>query len=277
MEFIQARNYTPANRTSIDVIVVHTMETPQDAGRARKCAQWFAGSTAPRASAHYCVDDKEVVQCVRDKDVAWHAPGANTDGIGIEHAGSARQTASQWGDPYAKAQLEVSAKLTAGLVSKYGIPLVWLSIEDLKANRRGITSHNNVSQAFHQSTHWDPGPNFPSARYIDLVKKAMGGAGGEPVPTGGPKTHASTPPTIRQGAEGWPVGKAQRMLNACGQKIEVDGSFGPATLAAVKEIQSGAGIAVDGVIGPDTWKALKKGAREAPKEPTKDEPLKVPK
>lgn len=272
MRFVQARNYTPANRTSVDVIVVHTMETPESAGRAWSVAQWFGGSTAPQASAHYCVDDTEVVQSVKDEDVAWHAPGANSDGIGIEHAGAASQSKAQWQDPYSAAQLKLSAKLAASLASRYEIPVKWLSVEDLKDNKRGITSHNNVSLAFRQSTHTDPGVSFPVDRYLKMVDDALGSGGG----TFDPRTEAGVPPTIRAGARDYPVKKAQRFLRACGHDIACDGDFGPATDKAVEAFQKEAGLDVDGVVGPATWRALKKRANRPVDAKKDDKPLVAP-
>jgi N-acetyl-anhydromuramyl-L-alanine amidase AmpD len=172
LKFIAARHYTPASGRRIEVVVIHTMESPERPETAEQIARWFAGPNAPQASAHYCLDDKEVVQGVRDEDVAWAAPGANHNGLQLEHAGYARQTAADWHDAYSQAMLKLSAKLTARLCWEWGIPIRWLTADDLKAGKRGITSHANVSAAFHKSTHWDPGPAFPHEEYIEAVRGA---------------------------------------------------------------------------------------------------------
>ena len=38
--------------------------------------------------------------------------------------------------------------------------------------------------------------------------------------------------------------------------LDVDGIFGPATEAVIREAQRRAGIAVDGVVGPDTRRVI---------------------
>jgi hypothetical protein len=170
--FIQARHYTPTSGRTIDLIVLHDMETPERLGVARNVANWFAGSTAPRASAHYCIDSLEIIQCVKDKDVAWHAPGANHNSIGVEHAGYAAQRADQWRDPYSTAELQLSAALVRDLCATYGIPVMFLDAAELLRHRppRGITTHNEVSEAYRRSDHWDPGPNFPIDWYLAMVR-----------------------------------------------------------------------------------------------------------
>ncbi len=168
--FVQARNYTKANRTAIDLIVIHDMEYPKRMTAAEDIAAWFAGPKAPQASAHFCVDADSVVQCVLEQDVAWHAPGANNNGIGIEHAGYARQTAAEWGDAYSLAMLTLSARLTATLCLRYQIPAVRLTATDLKAKQRGICGHADVTAAFGKpGGHWDPGPGFPWSDYLSQV------------------------------------------------------------------------------------------------------------
>lgn len=55
------------------------------------------------------------------------------------------------------------------------------------------------------------------------------------------------------------VKEVQRMLNAAGYKLEVDGSFGGKTAAAVRDYQKKKGLKVDGVVGTNTWSSLVKG------------------
>jgi hypothetical protein len=66
------------------------------------------------------------------------------------------------------------------------------------------------------------------------------------------------PPMLSQGATGPWVRVLQSKLNSHGAKppLAVDGIFGPATEAAVREFQKTHGLAVDGIVGPSTWKAL---------------------
>ena len=67
-------------------------------------------------------------------------------------------------------------------------------------------------------------------------------------------------PTIHPGATGDVVRRAQRGLRRTPNLgLVVDGIFGPATEAAVKEFQDGEGRVVDGVVGPATWQALPDG------------------
>lgn len=67
-------------------------------------------------------------------------------------------------------------------------------------------------------------------------------------------------PTIRRGSKGQDVIDLQRRLKTnyslYAGGLNVDGDFGPATEAAVKEFQRRAGLAVDGVVGSKTWGAL---------------------
>jgi peptidoglycan hydrolase-like protein with peptidoglycan-binding domain len=78
-------------------------------------------------------------------------------------------------------------------------------------------------------------------------------------PLGGPPgrfTPNTSYGTIASGAQGDVVVWAQEHLVAAGQRITIDGGFGPKTKTAVQRFQSAHGLASDGVVGPQTWQAL---------------------
>jgi len=72
---------------------------------------------------------------------------------------------------------------------------------------------------------------------------------------------APTPPkklrVLHLGMTGSDVVYLQKVLNLLGASLATDGSFGPATLSAVKAFQRDQGIAVDGSVGPITWSHIK--------------------
>lgn len=176
MLFMEAVNYHEGRLRPIRLIVVHTTEAPEVKGSARGTAKYFAGQPkggARSSSAHFCIDAAEVVQCVRVEDTAWAAPGANADGIQLEHAGVAAQTGQQWDDDYSDGVLARSAALAATLARAYKIPIRHLTDKELADGRPGFVGHDQVSRVYRKSDHTDPGTHFPWGRYMQLV--AAGG------------------------------------------------------------------------------------------------------
>ncbi len=174
--FIQARHYTPVASREIDLIVVHTMESDEKPDTAEVVANWFAGTSAPQASAHFCIDANSIVQCVHDHDVAWAAPGANHNGLHFEHAGRASQRLSDWTDAYSTAELLRSAELAAKKATLHGIPIRRLTPSQLRGGKRGFVGHIDVTNAFSGGVgHTDPGPNFPWPRYLKYVRAFKAG------------------------------------------------------------------------------------------------------
>ncbi|ALC18779.1 N-acetylmuramoyl-L-alanine amidase [Streptomyces pristinaespiralis] len=144
-------NYTASNRPTaypVRYVVVHvTQETYAD-------TLGIFRDPARRVSAHYVVrsSDGHIAQCVRERDVAWHAGNwnYNTWSIGIEHEGWVDRPAY-----FTHALYERSAALTASVCDRYGIP----------KDRAHILAHSEVPGA----THTDPGPHWDWVRYIRLV------------------------------------------------------------------------------------------------------------
>lgn len=172
--FVQATNWTRAAPAPRKLwVVIHAMEYPEKPDSAEWCARYFAGKEgpAPRASAHACVDSDSIVQCVAWDQVAWHAPGANREGIGIEHAGYARQGLADWQDLYSRQMLDVSAWLVAQLCTRFRIPIEFVAAADLRAREPGITTHAEVTRAWpDKGTHQDPGRGFPMGDYLRRVR-----------------------------------------------------------------------------------------------------------
>ncbi|MER6471223.1 N-acetylmuramoyl-L-alanine amidase [Streptomyces collinus] len=147
-------NYTSSDRPAtyaVDRVVIHvTQETYPDTLAIFRNAQ-------KAVSAHYLVRsaDGHVAQCVREADVAWHAGnwGYNTRSIGIEHEGWVDQP-----EYLTHALYEQSAKLTASICARYGIP----------RDREHIIGHYQVPG----TDHTDPGPYWDWVRYLRLVNFA---------------------------------------------------------------------------------------------------------
>lgn len=144
------------------LVVVHCTEGSTAEGAAR----WFAN---PRSagSAQVVVDDAEVWRCVDDMVIAWHARGANTNGLGLEIAGFASWSRAEWMSHMPR--LQEAARIHAGWCRTYGIPLV-------ESVTRGYHAHAGLPG----NDHTDPGPNFPWTAYLDLVRCFL--APPEPVP-----------------------------------------------------------------------------------------------
>ena len=176
MTFIQAAHHSSGSNLPPTRVVIHAtcpeMGFPRASakGRAVSTARYFQSSSSG-GSAHYVVDIGETVQCLGESVIAWHAP-PNAHSLGIEicaDGGSAtsfrnpnvRYRRAQWLSPQVWPAVLRAAALTRQACQKYDIPMVKLSAADLKAGKRGICGHVDVSNAFHQSDHDDPGPDFP--------------------------------------------------------------------------------------------------------------------
>lgn len=181
LPYIEAANWTRATPPPKKKwIVLHCMEWPEKPDSAEWCARYFAGreGPAPQASAHACVDSDSIVQCVPWDQVAWHAPGANSLGVGIEHAGYGRQELADWMDTYSQRMLDLSAWLVAELCTHFRIPVDFVDANELLTGAPGITTHAEVTKAFKKSTHMDPGKGFPIGDYLRKVERYAVDAGG---------------------------------------------------------------------------------------------------
>jgi len=180
--FIKAKNFTKGRGgKKVRLIVIHTMESGEQPNKAKQVAQWFAGKTAPDASAHYCVDNKYIYSAVADKDTAWAVGQSdiNKESISIELAGKASQTKGQWADGYSEDMLALAANLVANLCIEYKIPVKKLTPNQVRTGS-GIIGHYDVTLGYRiHGGHTDPGKNFPWKDFIKMVESNYNLLGGK--------------------------------------------------------------------------------------------------
>lgn len=100
-------------------------------------------------------------------------------------------------------------------------------------------------------------PTAPSGQLPSQICTATSpGAGSDAKVSSSVTISAATAPTLQLNATGnWSM-LCQKDLNRANAGLKTDGSFGPATQAAVEHFQSNHGLTVDGVVGPNTWSKL---------------------
>lgn len=153
----------------VRVVVIHDMEAPEKEKTAENVAAYFKSGTV-KASAHVCIDSDSIVQCVRDNNVAFAAPGVNKDGIHLELAGYSKQTEADWLDVYGLLLLERAADAAAQYCLKYTLPALHLTNEQLASGARGIIGHYQATAVYPPNAgHEDPGKGFPWKFFIERV------------------------------------------------------------------------------------------------------------
>lgn len=201
-------------------IVIHGTVSPCVRGGARNVARFFATENN-KTSATYVVDPGEVIQCVGDHTVAYHAP-PNQDTIGVELCDPQTGPGTRWGDRPHRQMLARGAELVAQLALAYGFPITKVTAAQLRGGRHGICGHADVSAAWHETTHTDPGPDFPWTHFVAAVHAA---ADVMAKPKKPPK-HVAARPAV--------VTAAIRAV----QKITPTGGRKPAKQAALKALRS---------------------------------------
>ena len=156
----------------IDLVVIHSAEAARSLGpdpTAEAVARYFARPDV-EASTQLAVDRDSCVRMLPDLVIPWGASGANHDGLHVEICGRARWTRARWLASGNRPMLERAAAKAARWCWLYGIPRRWLSVAELRADRRGLTTHFDVNRAFERGRHWDPGPGFPREWFLDSVR-----------------------------------------------------------------------------------------------------------
>lgn len=205
---------------SIQGVCVHTTEN-SDVAYATGVAEYQILTQS--GSYHVIVDSHgQIVRCNTDDWVTWSSGNkGNNVLLHIAVVGHAAWSRAEW--LRHDIALAAVAKYLAYWSRRYGIPLVKITPDQLKAGVRGVVGHVDTGRAWGGTDHTDPGPDFP---YGDVLAMAhafkVGGVVGKPAPTS--KDKDMTPEQARQLREVWdqlcgPQGKGWPQL---GGKTLVD-------------------------------------------------------
>jgi hypothetical protein len=137
---------------------------------ARSVAAMFR-TTDRFASAHYTSDASVVLQTAYDSLICYHAP-PNANSLGWELCCLlSNEGKGHWDKPDHRKMLHRAARGIAQTCLYYEIPIRKVGPLGLRAGRKGICGHIDVSKAWGQTNHWDPGPYFPWNWFINLIQK----------------------------------------------------------------------------------------------------------
>jgi len=241
----------PGNNLPAARIVWHTTESgsypaASAAGVAANVEDYFR-RTDCGGSAQYIVDVRDTLHDLPDNTIAWGAP-PNPGSEHIEICGTRYYTRAQWLSPQVWPAVQNAIHVAAELTVRLTIPIVKLSPNDLVNGHHGHCGHVDVSQAWGQTDHTDPGPDFPWDLVIPALKVATGARAARTANTTGTYTVKGV-----QYAPGNPGFNAylQHKLS-----ITADGIWGAQTTAALIRFQTAHGLTGDAIIGAETARAL---------------------
>jgi hypothetical protein len=179
-EFTAARHGPSRSMSSVRLVVLHATDPGTQVAvpnpTARSTAEYFSETDVP-ASTQLVVGQDGCYRTL-DDDVTPYGAGspANERGLHVEQAGHSDWTRAQW--LARDATLRAAGGAAGGWCREYGIPCVFrdaaalqkLEAEGWPPDLGGVTTHAEVTKAWHHTTHTDPGAGYP----IDVVMRYAG-------------------------------------------------------------------------------------------------------
>jgi hypothetical protein len=173
-----------------------------------------------------------------------HAGGGMWQGLSTGNAsfiGIEAENTGTRNDPWPAVQLDAYRRGVAAILKKIGSNAIMCC-----GHKEYALPHGRKND-----------PLFDMGEFRTLVASIM--AGTAPDPTIIPRTDADGRPTLRRGDRGDLVRQIQADL-----KLPVDGIFGAATEAALRQFQRENNLVPDGIAGPRTWASLDLPAAPTP-------------
>lgn len=164
----------PRSTNGLIGICIHTTENPIGTP-AENVANYQINTET--GSYHVLVDNttNDNINSLRENTddwMTWSAgPKGNQIALHLSFVAYSRCTRDEW--LAADRMLNEGADAVAYWVRRYGFPVAKINAADLLAGRRGIFGHADVSAAWHEVDHTDPGPNFPWDVFLAKVRARL--------------------------------------------------------------------------------------------------------
>jgi N-acetyl-anhydromuramyl-L-alanine amidase AmpD len=199
--WIPSPNYN-SSRSRNQILCIHTSEGAQDFHSLGN----FLANPGNQVSYQCGADNTTATQIgeyVKPPGKAWAAMNANDWGEHIcccTPAGGANWSRDTWLSK--DNMLRAVGAWLAEEAARFGIPLVKINADQIRAGVKGVCGHGDVSAAGAGGSHYDPGSGFPFDRALEYA----GGGGGPPpgpaapwpvFPRRGPSVYAPVPTSRR--------------------------------------------------------------------------------
>ena len=171
--WIPSPNYSSRGGSGVRLVVVHTAE----GARSFRDLGSFFSSSSSAASSHTGIDDEQgtIGEYVARSNKAWTQANYNSQCVSTELCAApisssypcgANWTAEEW-NRHAGMLANVAAWIREEC-NYYGLPITKLSASDAQGSGRGVCGHVDLGAG--GGGHWDPGPNFPWSRVMDMAR-----------------------------------------------------------------------------------------------------------
>jgi hypothetical protein len=172
---VAANRYNPGGGTVPKIaVVVHTSEGWEGVGRVQQLLDALVSVGTTPHGVHFIGAAYNAVatpggfeEVLPDTDAPFSAPPWNPCAAHICITGKAAQTRDEWLDDVSRPLIRGVAEYIWAMHLKHGIPLHRLTVDEMKkagvhpSEPIGYCGHVDVAHAYGQTTHTDPGPNFP--------------------------------------------------------------------------------------------------------------------
>lgn len=164
-------------------IVLHTYECPRESGTQALInrADWQQKSRTGSYTILVAADGKTLRANDDDYSPAAALYTSNINGFHLSFLAYAASSRAEW--LKYDAQLRAGARVVADWCRRYGHAPRHLSVAEVRGRKtKGICTHADVSAAYRESDHTDPGKNFPMDVFTAMVAEELHGKPqGEPM------------------------------------------------------------------------------------------------